>query len=282
MSNKKSYVYILINPLKNKQPFYVGKGKRDRKQSHFQPNSIKTDTNLHKVNTIKQIIEKTGVYPPIEIFADNLSNAEACFLEEELIAYYGRQDLKKGILTNLTNGGDGAEGYRPSEETKKKMSEAHKGEKAYWFGKNIPEYVKQKMRKPKSPEARKHMTEAKRNYFRVAPGQPNPKSVETRKKMSEAQKRLYENGYRQSKEQRKKNSEANKGSKNGFYGKTHSKEFLERRSEEQKGLISAKDKFGNKFKVYKNDPRWISGELVGITKKIQTSLSKDKDSPILP
>lgn len=35
-----------------------------------------------------------------------------------------------------------------SEETKRKMSESHKGEKGFWYGKHLPNKVKEKMRKP--------------------------------------------------------------------------------------------------------------------------------------
>lgn len=37
------------------------------------------------------------------------------------------------------------QGKTHSEETKKKMSEAHKGEKAYWYGKNLPEETRRKL-----------------------------------------------------------------------------------------------------------------------------------------
>ena len=37
-------------------------------------------------------------------------------------------------------------------------------------------------------------------------------------------------------------------------------------TEKQKGYIQAKDKNGNFYRIKKDDPRWISGELVGINK----------------
>lgn len=37
-------------------------------------------------------------------------------------------------------------GRKLTEETKKKMSEAQKGEKCYWYGKQLPEYMKEKIR----------------------------------------------------------------------------------------------------------------------------------------
>jgi hypothetical protein len=34
----------------------------------------------------------------------------------------------------------------------------------------------------------------------------------------------------------------------------------------QKNTVSVKDKDGNTFRVYKDDPRYLSGELVGVNK----------------
>lgn len=45
------------------------------------------------------------------------------------------------------------------------------------------------------------------------------------------------------------------------------------------GLISVKDKDGNTFKVHKDDPRWLSGDLVGVTKGLKASdVTKEKMS----
>lgn len=52
---------------------------------------------------------------------------DACNKEIELIALYGRSDLKQGELCNLTDGGEGSLGLIVSDETKLKQSIAHKG-----------------------------------------------------------------------------------------------------------------------------------------------------------
>ena len=73
--------------------------------------------------------EKNRAYKPkdksrIRIIKENISEQEAWDLEIELIAKYGRQDLGTGILKNKTNGGEGGS---KSEESKRKISMAHKG-----------------------------------------------------------------------------------------------------------------------------------------------------------
>jgi hypothetical protein len=82
-----------------------------------------------------------GVQPIIGIYA-GLDSEFALFLEEELISKFGRKDLKKGPLLNLTDGGEGAAnlnqsardkiskthtGRRLTDECKRKLSESTKG-----------------------------------------------------------------------------------------------------------------------------------------------------------
>jgi hypothetical protein len=40
-------------------------------------------------------------------------------MEQILIEYYGRKDLKKGLLVNLTAGGEGIQGYNHTKETRR-------------------------------------------------------------------------------------------------------------------------------------------------------------------
>jgi hypothetical protein len=89
-----------------------------------------------------RIVEKTDY--KIDIISENLTWEQACKLEIELIAKYGRIDLANGTLANLTNGGDGSvnriqpqeekdkransiRGMKRTDETKRKISLAHKG-----------------------------------------------------------------------------------------------------------------------------------------------------------
>ena len=77
----------------------------------------------------QNIINKTEY--KIEVLFDNLTWNEACQIEQYLIKYYGRKDLKLGSLVNMTDGGDGTLGHiriiKPlTDETRKRMSDAQK------------------------------------------------------------------------------------------------------------------------------------------------------------
>ena len=65
----------------------------------------------------------------VEILIDNIDWKFACEKEKEFIKLYGRKDLKKGTLVNLTDGGDGVYGLKFSNESKNKMSIAQKNKK---------------------------------------------------------------------------------------------------------------------------------------------------------
>lgn len=89
-----------------------------------------------------RIINKTEY--EVQILKSDLSWKDACELEKILISFYGRKNIKTGILCNLTDGGDGCvnlsketrdrinllnTGKKMSEESKIKMSNSHKGKK---------------------------------------------------------------------------------------------------------------------------------------------------------
>jgi group I intron endonuclease len=95
-----------------------------------------------------------------DVVFDGMSEGEAKAKEIELIKKYNAQNPECGY--NLTAGGDGMTGFKTYEETKiklsiintgkrhtkesrNKMSESRKGEKAYWYGKKFPEEMKRKI-----------------------------------------------------------------------------------------------------------------------------------------
>jgi hypothetical protein len=109
------YTYIWKNPLKNNEPFYVGKGKDDRAY-------VMKEKNQHFTNTVNRI-KKAGLEPIIEFLCKDVDEELAFLVEVEAIAKYGRRDLKTGCLTNQTNGGEGTAGHIGSWRGKKQSAE---------------------------------------------------------------------------------------------------------------------------------------------------------------
>lgn len=116
-------------------PFYVGKGKGDRAKHHLSSYGlIEEYSSLHKKNKIKKALRE-GKQILVEYIEDNLTEEQSFVREVFWIAHFGRADLKKGPLTNKTNGGEGVSGYIHTEESKKRLSEVHSGENNFFYGK---------------------------------------------------------------------------------------------------------------------------------------------------
>lgn len=130
------YVYVYRDPSRDNEPIYCGKGQGDRAYEH-----LKYARNPHLRNRLAKM-KREGVDPIINV-VDLPSEALAIQCEIDTIARFGRKDLKLGPLLNQTDGGEGQS--NPSLETRKKMSDARKGEKSYWFGKSHSDISKQKM-----------------------------------------------------------------------------------------------------------------------------------------
>ena len=143
-----AYVYRHIRLDKNK-PFYIGIGTRK--------NYLRAKTIVKRNTYWHNIVNKTDWY--YEIMLDDLTIEEAQVKEKELIALYGRADLGKGELVNLTNGGDGTFGLKVSESTRERMRQFNLGKKLSKEhilkisesnkGKHLSTEAKQKMRDAK-------------------------------------------------------------------------------------------------------------------------------------
>ena len=169
-------------------PYYVGKGKNYRAYKNHGTVPLPKDKNN------------------IVFVLNNLTEEQAFQNEIDFISWYGRVDSGNGILRNLTDGGDGASGWIPSEETRRKLSEANKG-------------------KIRSEEHKRKYREAKKGKIH---------SEEHKRKISEAKK-----GILKSEETKRKMSEAKKGQ---GLGKTHSEESKRKMSEARKLYYQNKNK----------------------------------------
>lgn len=114
------YVYAHIR-LDTNQPFYIGVG-ADNYGKHKRAYQVENRTRYWKNISIK-------AKHKVVILLDNLSYEEALLKEKYFISLYGRKDLNKGTLCNLTDGGVGACNKVFSAATKQKISVAHKGRK---------------------------------------------------------------------------------------------------------------------------------------------------------
>lgn len=190
--------------LDTRQPFYIGIGVNEARAY-----SIK-NRNKHWCN----IVDKCGY--EVQILFDDLDYEEAKLKEIEFITLYGRYNISNGLLCNLTDGGDGSLGYKPTKEALLKISKTSKGRVK---SKEQIDKWKQNMSFTKSEETKekirqtllgkKHTEERKENQRKAHLGKTlsdeakqklrdywtgkkrGPFSEEHKQKLSEARKRRY-------------------------------------------------------------------------------------------
>lgn len=104
------YVYIMRRP--TGEPFYVGKGRRDRIAMH-ERNARSGKDQTYRGRIVRDVM-RAGLSVTYEIINFHEAEADAFAEERRLIAQYGRFD-QGGILANHTDGGEGA--ANPSVQT---------------------------------------------------------------------------------------------------------------------------------------------------------------------
>jgi hypothetical protein len=235
------YVYFLRRPDKEDpldpgkfQPFYIGKGVKDRKLMH-RKQAKNTLTSLNKkvlrISIIHELWSK-GLDFIVDVIFDNLTEQKAFEIEISFISSYGRIDIGTGILTNLTDGGGGLTGLVFTKEIRKKLSEQKLGTKNPM---NNPKY--------RAKVGRTWTEEEKEHHRLINTGRKV--SDETREKISKAGKGKAKTlGMKHSEETKKKMRLNNSGEKNPFYGKTHSEEtkqkWLGRKTGNGQGFLGKK------------------------------------------
>lgn len=154
--NGKFYVYVNTRA-SDGSVFYVGKGKGDRAWDTY-----------GRSEWWKRIVAKHGfLYKIVSYF----SNETCAFsFESALIGHYGRPNL-----CNLTDGGDGASGYKHTDEAKRKI-----GDKSRL--KVLTDATKEKLRlanfgKKASDETKEKQRQSMHSLMRFADRNPNYKNV---------------------------------------------------------------------------------------------------------
>ena len=113
------YVYLMSRL--DGRPCYVGKGKGERWRHHG-----KCGRNRHLISIIKQARAQGQELPRVKVL-EGITEEHAFRVEKALIAFFGREDLGTGLLVNLTDGGDGTSGYRPSAELIERQAATRRG-----------------------------------------------------------------------------------------------------------------------------------------------------------
>jgi len=171
LTHNEHYVYIYTDPRKaakyeyngftlNHEPFYVGSGKGYRWKRHLTAFEIDWDYNTIKNGKIKHLLTEFDLTKYIVFYKTNLTKEESLSIEKDLIRHFGRLNNGTGILSNMTDGGEGwlgaaspfkgktyeeIHGVEKAKKLKKKRAEVLKGNNygAKTRGKKLSEETKQ-------------------------------------------------------------------------------------------------------------------------------------------
>jgi len=210
----KYYIYAYLRSTTSKfgdigSIYYIGKG------------SGKRAFEKHRIRIPK---DKNNIVFLHEGIAEKL----AFRYEEELIKKYGRIDLGTGCLRNLTNGGEGASGYRHTAETRQQISNSHKG-KTY------------------SDAYKKNMSISKKGTIPWNKGKIDILSEETKRKIGKSSK-----GRNIGRKHTLEELEKTRGENNHNFGKRRTLDVTQKISNSKKGTIWMKNPASNQIKFVRS------------------------------
>lgn len=211
-------IYELRDPRdKSCEPRYVGittNTLHNRLRGHLKQSSL--DKKLHKNNWIEKL-KKLEIKPTIHLIEEVIGWEYAGEVEKYWIGEFREQGHR---LTNFTEGGGGALGFKHSEETKQKMSEDKLGSKNPMYKKQFSEEHINRMIKSRSGE---------RNGMYGRKGKDSPNY-----------------GKRHSEETKEKLRQLNLGSNSSSYGTKASNETKQKMREAHLKLPIVKCPYCNK------------------------------------
>lgn len=126
------------------EPFYIGKGSQKRAWDHEQ--EARRGKRSHKCHIIRDMWSR-GHEPITVMLHEGLTETTANEYEMAFIRAIGRADLGLGPLANLTDGGDGTTGHKPSPEVIAKLVARLRGKKL------PPDIVARRLGRKMSPVA---------------------------------------------------------------------------------------------------------------------------------
>lgn len=146
----KYYLYRHIRLDKN-EPFYIGIGTEYTITQKKRGKPIERARSKMRRNKIwNDIVKKTNYEIEIVLMSNDYDFIKQ--KEVEFIKLYGRKDLNLGTLANMTDGGEGLQGFNHSEETKNRIRQKNTGRKVsettllkrklFWEGKERPKRSK--------------------------------------------------------------------------------------------------------------------------------------------
>lgn len=149
--------------------FYIGKGSGDR--------AYRTN---HRNRYWQHIVAKHGTYT-VNILAKWKTHEEALSHEVLLISCFKDMGRK---LANLTEGGEGNSGYKPTSETLAKMSASMKGKPSWAKGKKLKPHTEET--KQKMSIARKGKSISEQHRINIGLSKKGKATIQKGSKLSEA------------------------------------------------------------------------------------------------